>query len=635
MANELHAHDATGKTLYAVLINSIGQVRNTSGTPAFEAYNGANWTDYDMALTEAGAGIYLATMPAVAAGMYSYAVYERAGASPAVTDTLRGVGNIAWSGTAEIVPLAATVAGRALVVDANGLADANAVKVGPSGSGTAQTAGDVMGVLAHADYGNAKLVRSTTPANTLTVDASHRALSDLASILGTALTETTGQIAAAFKKFFNVATPTGTVNSIPDAVPGTANGLPILDANGDVTGVKLAATQPAVMFSEGLSIYSGDSDPALAIVNGNVPGGVGLRVSGYPAVSIATDEENADFDAISITGQVAIAADVDAGGALHIYNASATGYGVYNSGVVVGLYNVSDTTGMLNEGTYGTGMKSEGLVDNVLPSTVLLDETQGAVTFGQVQIIADVVGSALQILNTNVAGSGLDVSGGTHDIGGNILGSISSVTNGVTLDETQGAVTFGQVKIAANVAGEGALNIVNSHVTGIGLNNVGNAIGQRNYSLNTGVENYGIYGQLNRGESIGQINYGDATGQQNRGISTFGTENIGAAADISPAPPTVAEIDAQLSGTHGASTWGATGAGSGSGTYTDTITDGTNPLDGARVILFSDAAMTDARYQAYTNASGVFTMYPDSGTYYRKIEKAGYTFVQAVEVTVT
>ena len=38
-------------------------------------------------------------------------------------------------------------AGRQLVVDASGLADANAVKVGPSGSGTAQTAGDIVGYI--------------------------------------------------------------------------------------------------------------------------------------------------------------------------------------------------------------------------------------------------------------------------------------------------------------------------------------------------------------------------------------------------------------------------------------------------------------------------------------------------------
>lgn len=35
--------------------------------------------------------------------------------------------------------------GRSMVVDANGLVDANTVKVGPTGSGTAQTAGDIIG----------------------------------------------------------------------------------------------------------------------------------------------------------------------------------------------------------------------------------------------------------------------------------------------------------------------------------------------------------------------------------------------------------------------------------------------------------------------------------------------------------
>jgi hypothetical protein len=43
--------------------------------------------------------------------------------------------------------LASTTSGRTIVVDAAGLADANTVKLGPSGSGTAQTARDVGGAL--------------------------------------------------------------------------------------------------------------------------------------------------------------------------------------------------------------------------------------------------------------------------------------------------------------------------------------------------------------------------------------------------------------------------------------------------------------------------------------------------------
>jgi hypothetical protein len=121
MANELHAHATSGLTLYAVLLNSVGQVWNGS---AFEAYNGANWTSYDIALTEAGAGIYLATMPTVALGAYTYAVYERAGASPATTDTLRGTGSILWDGDSEVLPVAADASGHVSISGTKNTLDA-------------------------------------------------------------------------------------------------------------------------------------------------------------------------------------------------------------------------------------------------------------------------------------------------------------------------------------------------------------------------------------------------------------------------------------------------------------------------------------------------------------------------------
>lgn len=57
---------------------------------------------------------------------------------------------------------------------------------------------------------------------------------NLKEILGTVLTETSGYIAAAFKKFFNVQNPMGTVNSIPDAAPGGAGGLPIVGSQMDL-----------------------------------------------------------------------------------------------------------------------------------------------------------------------------------------------------------------------------------------------------------------------------------------------------------------------------------------------------------------------------------------------------------------
>jgi len=67
--------------------------------------------------------------------------------------------------------------------------------------------------------------------------------SNLAQILGTALTETAGYLAAAFKKFFNVGSPTGTVNSIPDAVPGANGGLPTTNGTKVNQTVDLTAGQ--------------------------------------------------------------------------------------------------------------------------------------------------------------------------------------------------------------------------------------------------------------------------------------------------------------------------------------------------------------------------------------------------------
>lgn len=62
-------------------------------------------------------------------------------------------------------------------------------------------------------------------------------------ILGTAITGTAAQLAAAITKFFNVATPTGTVNSLPDAVAGATGGVAIVGSQMALT----TAAQNAVV----------------------------------------------------------------------------------------------------------------------------------------------------------------------------------------------------------------------------------------------------------------------------------------------------------------------------------------------------------------------------------------------------
>jgi hypothetical protein len=90
---------------------------------------------------------------------------------------------------------------------ANGRIDTNVIAVG----GTTQTARDLgASVLLSAGTGTGQLDFTSG-----VVKAS------LVQILGTALTETAGQIAAAFKQFFDVASPTGTMKAITNVVTTT------------------------------------------------------------------------------------------------------------------------------------------------------------------------------------------------------------------------------------------------------------------------------------------------------------------------------------------------------------------------------------------------------------------------------
>jgi hypothetical protein len=130
---------------------STGAPFTLAGTPAIAAYP-------DNSTTEITAGITLSVdfdsrtglnnVRVVASGGNGYA----AGSNYALVITAGTVDGVSVVG--EVVgefsieaqsPLRPATDGRELVVDAAGLADANMVKAGPSGSGAAQTAGDIIG----------------------------------------------------------------------------------------------------------------------------------------------------------------------------------------------------------------------------------------------------------------------------------------------------------------------------------------------------------------------------------------------------------------------------------------------------------------------------------------------------------
>jgi hypothetical protein len=160
---------------------------------------------------------------------------------------------------------------------ANGRVDTNVVAI----AGTTQTARDL---------GASVLISSGTGAGQLSVTAGVIA-SNLTQILGTALTETAGQIAAAFRQFFNVATPTGTVNSLPAAGPGAAG------------GVFIAGTNAATTITTSLTTtFTGSLTGSVASVTGAVGS---IAANGINAASIATDA--IDADAIAANGATEIA----------------------------------------------------------------------------------------------------------------------------------------------------------------------------------------------------------------------------------------------------------------------------------------------------------------------------------------
>jgi len=105
----VHMQEFAGKNLYFVRFNSAGQVALSDGS-AFEIWGtgGHDADDYDVALTEIGAGLsghYVGDFDAagnIDAGRYIVVVFLRISASPQNGDIALGMSEIVWTGTGEL-----------------------------------------------------------------------------------------------------------------------------------------------------------------------------------------------------------------------------------------------------------------------------------------------------------------------------------------------------------------------------------------------------------------------------------------------------------------------------------------------------------------------------------------------------
>lgn len=148
--------------------------------------------------------------------------------------------------------------------------------------------------------------------------ASGVVLANLAQILATAVTEgAAGRLAGGFVKWFNVASPTGTVNSIPDALPDTLAGLPssrqvnrtvrpfrttyYVRADGSDTNDGLTPATAFLTFdkarttatSDGDHIELGSGEFSQAAALGALSSGVSIRGQGFSATRLKSTAASA------------------------------------------------------------------------------------------------------------------------------------------------------------------------------------------------------------------------------------------------------------------------------------------------------------------------------------------------------
>lgn len=141
-------------------------------------------------------------------------------------------------------------------------------------------------------HGTIDTVTTCTTATTVT----NRVTADMTYIHGSALTETTGgYLAASFTKFHDVATPTATSNSFPDAVAGAAGGLFIAGTNAETT---ITTALNANIIGAITGSLSGSVGSVTGAV-GSVTGAVGSVTGAVGSVA-----GNVDGSVASVTGAV-------------------------------------------------------------------------------------------------------------------------------------------------------------------------------------------------------------------------------------------------------------------------------------------------------------------------------------------
>lgn len=457
------------------------------------------------------------------------------------------------------------VAGAA-VSTASAQIGVNAVNLG----GTAQTGRDIgASVLLSAGTGTGQLdfTAGVVKAN-------------LAQILGTALTETAGQIAAAFKQFFNIASPTSTANLITAVGSVTGSVASVTGAVGSVTGAV-----------------------------GSVTGSVGsVAAGGITASSIAADAIGASELAADAVAEIADAVwDEVLSGHLTATTTGAALNGATAPTAAVVADAVWDEvlSGHLTATTTGAALNGAGSAGD--PWTTALPGAYGAGTAGNL-VGNNLTGNAYTRLGAPVGASiSADIAAVQADTD-NVQTRLPAALVSGRMDSSVGAMAAGVVTAAA-VATDAIDSdaLATSAVTEI-------AAGVATGSAPTAADNAAAVWNAVAASFT-------AAGSMGQKLNA-----AGGAADplLNPVP------GAYVSGTAGYAL-GTLPGGVGSGRYVYTVHSGSDagPLIGAGVSVWvtSDSAGTNiVAGSLITNDLSQVTFFLNPGTYYFWRQKAGWNF---------
>lgn len=166
---------------------------------------------------------------------------------------------------------------------------------------------------------------------------------DVSRVLGTTLTEgAAGRLAGGVVKFFNVASPTGTVNSIPDAVAGANGGLLIAGSNAATTFATLTVSgatslqalsmttltaSGAVAFQSTFAVTTSTSLAALSATTVTFSGAVAFQ-STFAVSSTVTFNAFTCSNAFTVSGATVLTGNVGMAAGLTITQSTSNGHGI-------------------------------------------------------------------------------------------------------------------------------------------------------------------------------------------------------------------------------------------------------------------------------------------------------------------